>query len=119
MPPPGLVPPGAPPFPMLPGARPPFPPPSFLPQGASPPPGFIPPSTITTTPAALTFVPASSAPSVSASVTPSVPTPMTSAHPPELKLPNPTLSQSNAPFKKPTELKWADPNFSPVRLDLL
>ena len=33
---------------------------------------------------------------------------------PVLTLPNPSLAQSNAEFKKPTELKVKDANFSPV-----
>ena len=33
---------------------------------------------------------------------------------PVLTLPNPSLAQSNAEFKKPTDLKVKDPNFSPV-----
>ena len=39
--------------------------------------------------------------------------------PPQLTLPNPALAQTNAPFKKPTDMKWTDPNFSPVRTVLL
>ncbi|KAJ3538906.1 hypothetical protein NMY22_g4969 [Coprinellus aureogranulatus] len=30
-----------------------------------------------------------------------------------LEVPNPALEQTNPEFKKPTELKWADANFSP------
>ena len=37
---------------------------------------------------------------------------------PELRLPNPTLAQTNPPFKKATEMKWGDANFSPVRIFL-
>jgi hypothetical protein len=33
---------------------------------------------------------------------------------PVLTLPNPSLAQSNAEFKKPTDLKVKDANFSPV-----
>jgi hypothetical protein len=40
--------------------------------------------------------------------------PAATAAPPPLTLPNPALEQKYAPFKKPTELKYADPNFSPV-----
>ncbi|KAI0685399.1 hypothetical protein BC835DRAFT_1290306 [Cytidiella melzeri] len=112
MPPPGIGPPGIPPFPMMPGARPPFPPPPFLPQGA-PPPGFTPPVAVPTPAVAPTFVPASIAPPPNASVTPSNTTPGGSAPPPELRLPNPALAQTNTPFKKATELKWSDANFSP------
>src|SRR6266540_933949 len=35
---------------------------------------------------------------------------------PVLALPNPSLAQTNAEFKKPTELKVKDANFSPVSL---
>ncbi|KAI0341005.1 hypothetical protein BDW22DRAFT_1445279 [Trametopsis cervina] len=119
MPPPGVMPPGMPPFPMPPGARAPFPPP-FLPSGVSPPPGF--PSATAPPPPPPTFVPASSVPPASASATPvpggNVPppsaTPIAPAPPTELKLPNPALSQVNTPFKKATDLKWSDANFSPV-----
>jgi hypothetical protein len=35
---------------------------------------------------------------------------------PLLTLPNPSLSQVNPEFKKPTDLKLKDANFSPVRM---
>jgi len=121
IPPPGTMPPGVPPFAVPPGARPPFPPPPFLPPGVSPPPGFTPPATTVTPPAAPTFVPASSGalpstnttPGSGSSALPISTTPAISASPPELKLPNPALAQTNTSFKKSTELKWSDPNFSP------
>ncbi len=34
--------------------------------------------------------------------------------PPQLTLPNPAFAQTLPEFKKPTDLKWKDPNFSPV-----
>jgi len=39
--------------------------------------------------------------------------PAATAAPPPLTLPNSALEQKYAPFKKPTELKYANPNFSP------
>ena len=76
--------------------------------GVSPPPGFAPPAATATPPVHApppSFVPASTnAPPASA------PAPA-----PELRLPNPTLAQTNPPFKKATEMKWGDANFSPVR----
>ncbi|KIP01940.1 hypothetical protein PHLGIDRAFT_131012 [Phlebiopsis gigantea 11061_1 CR5-6] len=108
--PPGMLPPGAPAFPPPPGIRPPFPPPPFMPGG--PPPGFTPPPGMALPPAPPTFVPASVSgspppPGAGGGVPPSV------AAPPALRLPDPSLEQTYAPFKKPTVLKWADPNFSP------
>ncbi|OAX38010.1 hypothetical protein K503DRAFT_770925 [Rhizopogon vinicolor AM-OR11-026] len=98
MPPPGMSPLGAPPF--APGnIRPPFPPPpSFVPAGsASPFPPFTPgQSGVPSAPSAIAAGP-----------------PATSAEPPPLALPNRTLEQKYTPFKKPTELKYSDPNFSP------
>jgi hypothetical protein len=38
---------------------------------------------------------------------------------PKLTLPNPSLAQTNAEFKKATDLKFKDANFSPVRLFLV
>ncbi|KAF7795761.1 hypothetical protein EIP86_006928 [Pleurotus ostreatoroseus] len=116
IPPPGM--PGALPFPPAPGM--PFPPPPFLPPGGSPPPPGLTPPIATPTPPVLppapSFVPAGSP---LTGVPPStIPPPAPAAPgaqsvPTELKLPNPALAQTNAPFKKPTELKWQDPNFSP------
>ncbi|KAI6103527.1 hypothetical protein F5141DRAFT_211569 [Pisolithus sp. B1] len=101
LPPPGMLPPGAPPFP--PGvSRPPLPPPTFVPAGSSLP---VPTST-------------NGAPTPSTgSVTPAVVAsqPLTSSPPPPLVLPNPALEQKYGPFKKKTDLKYADSNFSPVR----
>ncbi|OBZ69287.1 hypothetical protein A0H81_10885, partial [Grifola frondosa] len=73
-------------------SRPPIPPP---PASASPP---------SAPPSAPTFVPAST---VSAPAPPAQP-----AEIPPLSLPNPSLAQTNPPFKKATDLKWSDPNFS-------
>ena len=36
------------------------------------------------------------------------------SQPPQLTLPNPALKQTLPEVKKPTDLKWADPNYSPV-----
>ncbi|KAI0784913.1 hypothetical protein C8Q75DRAFT_829300 [Abortiporus biennis] len=119
-PPPGMLP-GMPPFPPG-GLRPPFPPPpSFVPAGM-PTPGFTPP-VIATPPI---NHPASVPPSASVSVSPPPPGMAgapgyhgASSHaastpiPSELKVPNPALTQTNPPFKKPTVLKWSDANFSP------
>ncbi|KIK63152.1 hypothetical protein GYMLUDRAFT_41472 [Collybiopsis luxurians FD-317 M1] len=130
--PPGMLPPGvspppgalgipgapAPPGALIPGApgapvRPPMPPPpTFIPQqqgsSASPP---LPPS-------------ASGSSSINGSVTtpppPSssaAPTPVTAAET-SLRptLPDPSLQQTNPAFKKPTELKYQDANFSPEEI---
>lgn len=113
-PPPGMMPPppgmfaGSPPPPGLPGALPrPLmaPPPTFVPPQASSasPPG-VPPSP---------FPPSNFAtpPPMTATPTPPVPTP--TAQP---TLPKPELKQTNPPFKKPTELKYQDANFSPEEM---
>ncbi|KAF9266620.1 hypothetical protein L218DRAFT_857841 [Marasmius fiardii PR-910] len=112
MPPPGMSPPsGMPPPPgVFPGApppgamRPPMPPPTFVPQqnAGSP----FPPNNLSTPPS---------------STTPSTPTSLatgqvSSSQPP---LPKPELKQTNPPFKKPTELKYQDANFSPEELRAL
>ncbi|KAI6139543.1 hypothetical protein BKA82DRAFT_4223050 [Pisolithus tinctorius] len=101
-PPPGfpMPPPGAPPFPSG-VSRPPLPPPTFVPASSSspvapmngtpasaPPPGFVPPAA-------------------------TAPQPPAASLPPPLVLPNPALEQKYGPFKKKTDLKYADPNFSP------
>ncbi|KAK7686697.1 hypothetical protein QCA50_010297 [Cerrena zonata] len=126
MPPPGMPPPGfhpmhpfagspppgmpLPPFP--PGVRPPFPPPpAFVPAGApgfSPPPASASPAGIPPPGVPPTSLPSSQPPPGFASgVSPhAAPTPV------ELKMPNPALAQTNPPFKKATDLKWSDPNFS-------
>jgi len=122
--PPGPPPPGFPLAPPFPGAPPGMLPPGMLPPGVRPPfpppPHFVPPGGSVALPP--TFVPATAVPAIphvsnvpslstSAGVTPSLgaPTPA----PAELKLPDPSLAQTLPPFKKPTELKWSDPNFSP------
>ncbi|OSD08244.1 hypothetical protein PYCCODRAFT_1429308 [Trametes coccinea BRFM310] len=127
-PPPGMV---APPFP--PGARPPFPPPPFLPPGVPPPgippPGFSPPPGLGMPPLPIPRMPGASSASPPPPVgAPSAPAPgagasqasasstqqpASTASPPPLVLPNPSLAQVNPPFKKGTVLKWDDPNFSP------
>ncbi|KAI8982940.1 hypothetical protein BD414DRAFT_516064 [Trametes punicea] len=135
-PPPGMVPPVVPPF--APGVRPPFPPPPFLPPGVPPPgippPGFspppgagIPPAPVPRMPGASSAsppppsgapgapVPAAGAPTAPAqnALPTNVQQPTSTAPPPPLVLPNPSLAQVNPPFKKGTVLKWDDPNFSP------
>ncbi|PSR77482.1 hypothetical protein PHLCEN_2v7913 [Hermanssonia centrifuga] len=113
-PPPGLMmpPPGLHPFSLPPGmAPPPFP---FFPPGMSPP-GFPPMATPTPPVHTPNFVPASNphAGAPPPSVHSQTGTPTSNTAPPELRLPNPALSQTNTPFKKATELKWSDANFSP------
>ena len=132
-PPPGMLPPGVPPFP--PGVRPPFPPPPFLPSGVPPPgiapPGFSPPPGAGMPPVPMPPMPGASSASPPPPVgapgagAPPVPLqhappsnaqqPLSTAPPPPLVLPNPSLAQVNPPFKKGTVLKWEDANFSPVR----
>jgi len=109
--PPGMLPPGMAQPP--PGIQPPFPPPHLMPPGGpGGPPMFVPASSATPLPpppsASISSAPP---PPGSASVTPSLgaPTPA----PGELRLPESAVPQSNPPFKKPTELKWQDANFSP------
>ncbi|KAI0934920.1 hypothetical protein AcV5_006609 [Taiwanofungus camphoratus] len=122
-PPPGMLPPGAPPgthFP--PGVRPPFPPPPFMPPGAIPPPGFspppngmLPPPSLPPTPmppVSSVSPPPSGVPSASAPPAPAPTAPQSAPAPPALSLPNPSLAQTNPPFKKATVLKWSNPNFS-------
>lgn len=125
---------------MPPGVRPPFPPPPFMPPGMggmgpppfSPPPGMVPPAMPPSAslsppapgmspmsvmpplamppPSAPAFVPASNSQGAQ-------PAAVTSVSPaPPLALPNPSLAQTNPSFKKATELKWANANFSPVSL---
>ena len=122
--PPGF-PPGAPPFP--PG-RPPFPAPSFLPPGMSSPGG---PPGVFSPPPPPKFVPAqtdqSQPPQASPLVAPpskerlehAVARPEERLRQPVLTLPNQALSQNNPEFKKATELKVKDANFSPVTLFFL
>lgn len=108
-PPPGMFPPGG-----FPGGPPPMlPPPTFVPQqnagspypgppfGAGspagpPPPGNFPPPTMAAAPQAVQ-APRKTAPT----------------------LPDPSRKQTNPPFKKETDLKYSDANFSPVRAFLL
>ncbi|KIL66960.1 hypothetical protein M378DRAFT_9664 [Amanita muscaria Koide BX008] len=101
--PPGPPPPGLNPAFPAPGlARPPIPPPSGWPPGGAP---VLPPPQ---------FIPASqqqpSAPPHSAQ---SQLDGNASSRPTQLTLPNPALSQTNPEFKKPTDLKYKDPNFAP------
>ena len=110
-----MLPPGM-PFPPPPGTMPPFGAPPFIPPGipppgfAAPPPGVLPPPN---------FVPASRQPAPPSIPTPQKenqsPTPTRPVRQPTLTLPNPALAQANPEFKKPTDLKVKDPNFSPVR----
>ncbi|KAG9313335.1 C2H2 finger domain-containing protein [Chiua virens] len=107
---PGMLPQGTPPF--QPGmSRPPLgPPPTFVPAGPPFPPGMNGAGTPSTpvvgsgtpTPAPSQATPQPLAGSLSGQV-----------HPPPLVLPNAALEQKYTPFKKKTELKYADPNFSP------
>ena len=128
--------PGAPPFPPLPGTRPPFPLPPFLPPGMTPPPGFSPPGPNGLPPTPMPpgaspppgmpgMPPPIGLPGASPPPPPPGPQPpmttgppsLSATHPPvapPLTLPNPSLAQANPPFKKATVLKWGDPNFSPV-----
>ncbi|KAI6146767.1 hypothetical protein BKA82DRAFT_27261, partial [Pisolithus tinctorius] len=102
LPPPGMLPPGAPPFP--PGvSRPPLPPPTFVPASSSSPAAPMNGTPASTPPTG--FVP----PAVTAPQPPAV------SLPPPLVLPNPALEQKYGPFKKKTDLKYADPKFSPIR----
>ncbi|KAK1224065.1 hypothetical protein PQX77_008395 [Marasmius sp. AFHP31] len=110
MPPPGMSPPpgmfGGPPPPGV--GRPPMgPPPTFVPPqqnaGSPPPPVQFPPANFATpTPPPVPSMPPNLPPDSSGQVSSSQPT-----------LPKPELKQTNPPFKKPTELKYQDPNFSP------
>ncbi|KAF9443426.1 hypothetical protein P691DRAFT_808961, partial [Macrolepiota fuliginosa MF-IS2] len=124
-PPPGFLPPGATP----PGFSPPPPPtaPGVLGASPPPPPNFVPASSASAAhqqPLPPTFVPPSGpgAAGVAAGLTPpptTVPTTQGQGHaqvqskPPQLTLPNPVFAQTLPEVKKPTELKWTDPNFSP------
>ncbi|KAF8920253.1 hypothetical protein CPB85DRAFT_1429061 [Mucidula mucida] len=105
--PPGMPPQGVPPPGMAPGMRPPFPPPppNFVPQQHGSPSPFPPgPPSGSVTPATASAIP-----------TPPPPTPSQVATQPmrQLVLPVPSLSQTLPPFKKETDLKYKDPNFSP------
>lgn len=111
MPPPGMLPQGTPSF--QPGmSRPPLgSPPAFVPAGSPLPPGI----NGAGTPA--TPIPGSGTPTPGPQTRPGPPSGSVSGpnQPPPLVLPNPALEQKYTPFKKKTELKYADPNFSPVR----
>jgi hypothetical protein len=115
-----------PPFP--PGLAP-FPPPPFLPPGMSPPggpPGG--PPGVFSPPPPPKFVPAqtnqSQPPPTSPPVPPTskersepaIPRPEERVRQPVLTLPNQAMSQTNPDFKKATELKVKDANFSPVTI---
>ena len=116
-------PPDAPPFP--PG-RAPFPPPPFLPPGISPPGGGSP--GVFPLPPPPTFVPAqtnqSQPPPTSPPVPPTskgrsepaIPRPEERIRQLVLILPNQAMSRTNADFKKATELKVQDANFSSVTI---
>lgn len=117
--PPGGPPPGVPSFPP-PGIRPMLPPPNFVPSSGAPPfpppgagpPGISPPGVVP--PPSQSG--ASSSPSSAPPPPPSAPPtsqPVARVHPTQPTLPNPALAQTNAPFKKKTDLKYPDPNFSP------
>jgi hypothetical protein len=114
--PPGLMPPFPPPVPGLP----PMPPPGFVPPGMPlpvPPPAAAPPPP--------RFVPAQNAQNFTASPTvqseqnqqghSEIQRPEVRIRQPVLILPDPSRSQTNPEFKKPTDLKIKDANFSPVR----
>ncbi|KAK0235865.1 hypothetical protein EDD85DRAFT_838370 [Armillaria nabsnona] len=117
--PPGPPPPGFPMPPFAPGMpppgaiRPPFPPaPTFVPQQQGVTPPFPPPiptnGSMTSITSAGSSVPATPPPPTPSSQTPSTP------HMPVL--PVPALKQILPPFKKETDLKFQDPNFSPDEL---
>ncbi|KAF9552398.1 hypothetical protein CPC08DRAFT_790207 [Agrocybe pediades] len=135
VPPPGFppgVPPGvASPFPPGGPLRPPFPPPQFMPPppGMSPPPGFKPPGPLPPP----QFVPAGAppmgaspplpqqppalsgppAPSTAPAARPEATRPDERMRQPILTLPSGAVMQVNTEFKKPTDMKFKDANFSP------
>ena len=123
--PPGVAPGAMPPFPPGPGL-PPMPPPGFVPHPGMPPPPV--PATVVAPPPPR-FVPAQNAQSSPAS--PSTHTeqvqpgnsdiqrPEVRVRQPVLTLPDPNRSQTNPEFKKATDLKFKDANFSPVRRILI
>lgn len=136
--PPGFPPAGPPQFPPGSQGRPPFPP--FMPPGTSPGPGGfpIPPMQgVGSSPAPPPqFVPAQMPHNSPPMPPPAAQSPLQvppiqsqsnevkglsdtprkegPVRKPVLTLPNPSLAQSNAEFKKPTDLKVKDPNFCPV-----
>lgn len=111
-PPPGMLPQGT--LPFTPGmSRPPLgPPPAFIPAGSPFPASGINGAGTPTIP-----VVGSGTPTPVPQTKPVHPAGSLSApnQPPPLVLPNATMEQKYTPFKKRTELKYADPNFSPVR----
>lgn len=112
MPLPGMLPQGTPPF--QPGmSRPPLgPPPAFVPAGSPFTASGINGTGTPTTPVvgSGTHTPVPMARSV-----PPIGSVSIQNQPPALALPNAALEQKYTPFKKKTELKYPDPNFSPVR----
>jgi len=124
-PPPGFPMPGFPPdVPPFPRGRAPLPPP-FLPPGMSSPGG---PPGVFSPPPPPKFVPAQTNPSQPPPTSPpvpptskdrsepAVPRPEERVRQPVLILPNQAMSQTNPDFKKATELKVKDANFSPVTI---
>ncbi|KIJ16629.1 hypothetical protein PAXINDRAFT_131408 [Paxillus involutus ATCC 200175] len=124
MPPPGMMPP---PHAMLPQGAPPFPPGLSRPP-LGPPPAFVPASPFPAppvngagtpaAPVARSATPTPIPPSVPSGRQPLAPAPPGGSisiphQPPALVLPNPALEQKYTTFKKKTELKYAEPNFSP------
>lgn len=116
--PPGMGPPGAPPF--APGAPLGMPPPGFIPPAGSPPippPGIAPPPFAGATP----HPPSGASPTAPTSVTPQ-PRPASADEnaPPKIveaqlpPIPVPSLKQENPEYKKGI-LKYTDANYSPVR----
>jgi hypothetical protein len=110
-----------PPFPPGPGL-PPMQPPGFVPHPGMPPPSA---PTMAAAPPPPRFVPAQNAQTSAASpsahseqIQPSsseMQRPEVRVRQPVLSLPDPSRSQTNPDFKKATDLKFKDANFSPVR----
>lgn len=109
LPPPGMPLQGTPPF--QPGmSRPPLgPPPSFVPAGSP-----FPASGTNGTPVTPAVGSGTSTPVPHGRPVPPAGSVSGHVQPPPLVLPNPALEQKYTPFKKKTELKYEDPNFSPV-----
>jgi len=113
---PPLPPRGLPPPQFVPAQQQPTPTPTPQPPVAPPPGGPLAPSAGGPHPSAGGFT-SSESQGPTAEVRPADPRqgPSQLTHPPrQLTLPNPALAQVNPEFKKPTVLKWLDPNFSPV-----
>ncbi|KAG6371876.1 C2H2 finger domain-containing protein [Boletus reticuloceps] len=107
----GMLPQGMPPFPGM--SRPPLgPPPAFVPAVSPFAASGINGAGSPTTPAV-----GSGTPTLAPQAKPVPPTGSVSAQtqPPPLVLPNAALEQKYTPFKKKTELKYTDPNFSPIQ----